>query len=457
MNEFSSEDFTHHNNFITLSQNSMKNKYKCIKDSINDYIFIINQLLSSENHSKNDVLDILNKILRYTKAYEIGVTTTMLDYDFIPNLIYLYCCDDKEISYQTALILQSISSKNSHSDIIECMLSKYNFIDPLFSRFPLNQKHLEATLECIHNIIIDFDNVSFFISQNENIIKGFFELLSSNQISSGNQERIIIIFSNIVEAEFKFKEKISILDFSIKYLQNDLLYDLWPALMKIPTSMIINQESSNYIFQQTKVLQICQTFIRSENDKLIQSAVECVGKHFLYNNTGICIDYRKILKCSLSTNYDLSYSCLWLLSNALASGSDMIYNIEVNGNIYEILSLIIDGNYNYTCKTEAINCMISIITQEKSQYIFKAVEYKFLEYILLFLENDNDESVIRRGITAIVKLLRSPDPTIRQKVWDQYDNILGDEVIDELIQHSNTKISDTASSFKRLIISNRNR
>ncbi|OHS94220.1 hypothetical protein TRFO_11302 [Tritrichomonas foetus] len=417
------------------------------KNSINDLIIQLN-----DASTEQELLHILEAMRSYSEIYKIEITPTLINYNFIPNLMNFYSCDNMRIQHCASLLVQSLSFSEK-SDVIKMLLDN-NFCDILFFSFPIeNLEILEAKLNCLRNILIDFDSAKAYPFKNENALKSLMNVLTSSNISENNRFIVISILSLIMKMECEFCLKLPILEFCISCLNNPDFQLYWASLISIPTSLIVNSEISNFIFQKTDLLKICQEFLRSENEKLIEASIRCVGTHFLYNNTNICIDYRKIMKCALSVNCDLSYISLWLLSNAMASNSFMISLIEMNGNIYQILNQVYEGDYKRKCKIEACRCMVSLITQSSKEQIAKCLQFHFLGSLMqLIEEEENDVQLIRSSINSIVKLLRMPDKTLQEESWKQFSSINGSEVIENLISSENQVISVVASEFKKRIM-----
>lgn len=432
--------------------------HKNDRNLINNLIIQLNDSIQEE--SNESIIECLNSTISYAELYPIPLNTGALSYNFITNLMNLFFSADVEKSNLVTKLLLKISFQPK-SEIIEYLIEN-EYLEKILNCLTSieDQTDLKIILQIVLNIVSDFSKASMIIYSNPYIIEFFIKTITDISNSNENIEKMIAILSIISGEDIEFKQKKPILDESIQFLKNEKYQQFWSLLLNIPDSMIINNEISKLIFDE--MLLIFQEFLRSDDEMLLESTIRCIGKHFLYSNDYICIDFRKIMKCAESSNSDLSLISLWLLSNALACGPEMINEIEYsepNGRIYKLLISFLQKDTKLRCKLEACRAMNSIIMQGSNEQIKKAIRFNFISTFVQVIEMQNvtfaspdgknlvEETLMIINFLMNLKVIQMNDQSLKSKCKKQFHDCNGLEIIDELIHCDIENVSHAAQAF----------
>lgn len=430
-----------------------------VEDKISKKSMINNLIIQLDNAISEDSYDNIIKFLKlcilYTKNYPIPINPTVISYNFIPNIVHLYFSSYEDKSKLAIKLLLKISF-HQKSEIMQYFIEN-NFFEAILNKiFTIqDQNIIHKSLKFIINVISDFSQAINVIYLYPDIIETFFQVIIANEILHENIEKIIVILSIISEAEINFEQKKPIFYESISLLSDESYQQFWPLILSIPASMIINNEISKFMFTETKLLQICQSYLRCNDEILLEATIRCIGRYFLFESKYICIDYWKIMKCAESTNSKLSYASLWLLSNALACNSEMISTIESSGDIYRLLRSFFSNDSIIKCKLEACRAMQSIIKQGRKDQIENAIRSDFIFGFIQVVEIENSSNEMKLAEDIIktidfllnVKVFQMKDSKLKKICKKQFSQAGGYEAFENLLDCEFDNVARAAQNF----------
>jgi hypothetical protein len=158
---------------------------------------------------------------------------------------------------------------------------------------------------------------------------------------------------------------------------------------------------SKYILFQLNFFNFFSALLAGDREGLVEIAIMTIGRHFLYSNERIPLNFEIVMRAAERGCASLSSAALWLLSNAISSLPEIIDDF----NIIEVVGrLTQDAAARVKC--EVVSLVLSIILSGTDRHRTQCLD--FVGMILEFMEMENEE-IVPRAVDALARLMRVGD------------------------------------------------
>jgi hypothetical protein len=392
-----------------------------------------------ERYSQEPGLDLLGEHLaELTATNIIDACDEFLRFHFARCLVTVIQSPSRPMRRAALQLIAKLSARPGSSFVLQLFDS--DIIDVVFA---LCRRHPRSALpvKCLCNLASNYPMKSFLM-YDPTFLDMFMSLVMSESTDSMARKWSAQVIAAIARPEMPPSSQMSILRFTKSLLSDLATEPLWVVLARIPGSLITDLESSNYILDGLGFFSYFISLLESDSEVMQEIAILTIGRHFLFSDAPVPLDYAKIIGFAWSPNDSLSSAAMWMISNLI---SRHLLPILADIGLFEIIRYVCDSGCA-RARFEASAAAAAIVRVGNREHHVRCIKENYMAIFIAIIETE-DTKMTKLALPAVIKLLRLTDMELRDIAMNQFFECEGQDIISRVAESNNPTAANSASLF----------